>query len=467
MPNRRARRLPSASRLHEAGATGITALLRVRRGVRTVDERHGAELHRRLARPTAALLVLTFVLALAGLTAGRVDARQRSAAAARTAVQATPKASNAAPAPGPVPSAPQPSLDPAPAPAEGQPEAAATSTPPAVAPISGGLPVGKGMWLWQPDQVEGGDVNAMVARAKATGLTHIYVRTGSSVDGFYAQAFLDQVLPAAHAAGLRVIGWDFPYLSDVGSDIERAVSAISYVTPGGHRLDGFAPDIETASEGVALTVDSAVWYGSGLRAAVGAAYPLIATVPNPTDYMVDRYPYAEVTAPFDAIAPMVYWLNREPDSDVATALDRLAPLGKPILPIGQAYDGGGEGGRPGPPTPAELARFLDSAERHGAAGVSFWSWQHATQETWDAIAAAPQFTIPAGPIATLVPAQVRSLQILLTSLGFPAGSTGKWDAATASALMRFQAATGLHATGLLDDATRATLLGPLAPSSRG
>ena len=37
-----------------------------------------------------------------------------------------------------------------------------------------------------PDQAEGGDVNAIVARARATGLTHLYVRTGSSVDGFYA-----------------------------------------------------------------------------------------------------------------------------------------------------------------------------------------------------------------------------------------------------------------------------------------
>jgi hypothetical protein len=247
---------------------------------------------------------------------------------------------------------------------------------------------------------------------------------------------------------------------DVGSDIGRAVAAITYVTPSGQRLDGFSPDIETGSEGVWLTPESAVAYGTGLRAAVGAAYPLIATVPNPTDFMVERYPYAEVTAPFDAIAPMVYWLNREPDTDVATALDRLVPLGKPVLPIGQAYDGGPEGGRPGPPTPDELARFFAAAAQHGAAGVSFWSWQHATQETWDAIATAPQFTLPAGPIATLGADQVRTVQNLLNGLGFATAATGTWDAPTASALMRFQAATGLPVTGLLDDATRASLIGP-------
>ena len=457
MPNRFSRRTRSAARLQEARAASVTAALRVHRGVRDIDERHGPELHRRLARPTAALLVLCFVLALGGLTAGRVDARQRMMASARArASAASPRAEVALPAPGPVPTTPQPILDPVPpAPTP----APAPAPQPAAAPTSG-VPVGKGMWIWQPEQVEGGDVNAIVARATAAGLTHIYVRTGSSVDGFYAQPFLDQVLPAAHAAGLRVLGWDFPYLMDIGADVGRAVAAISYMTPSGHRLDGFSPDIETVAEGVWLTPESAVTYGTALRTAVGGAYPLIVTVPNPTDFMVARYPYAEVTAPFDAIAPMVYWLNREPDSDVATALDRLVPFGKPVLPIGQAYDGGSEGGRPGPPTPSELARFFAAAAQRGAAGVSFWSWQHATQETWDAITTAPQFTLPAGPIATLDAGQVRTLQLLLTRFGFPVAATGTWDAGTASALMQFQAAAGLPVTGLLDGATRASLLAP-------
>ena len=78
-----------------------------------------------------------------------------------------------------------------------------------------------------PDQVEGGDANAIVARAKATGLTHLYVRTGSSVDGFYAAPFLDTLLPVAHAGGLKIIGWDFPYFADIGVDISRAVAAIA------------------------------------------------------------------------------------------------------------------------------------------------------------------------------------------------------------------------------------------------
>jgi hypothetical protein len=200
------------------------------------------------------------------------------------------------------------------------------------------------------------------------------------------------LLPAAHAAGLRVYGWDFPYFRDVAADVERAVSAIRYTTPDGQRIDGFSPDIETNSEGVSLSAANAGAYAAALRAAVGPGVPLIATVPRPSALMQAIYPYAEVLGPFDAVAPMVYWLNRQPDTDVAGALDFLATFGKPVVPIGQAYDGGLEGGRPGPPTPDEIQRFITTAAAHGAVGVSFWSWQHADQSVWQTIAAATQFT---------------------------------------------------------------------------
>jgi hypothetical protein len=246
------------------------------------------------------------------------------------------------------------------------------------------------MWLYMPDQIEGGDVNAIVAKAQATGLTHLYVRTGSSVDGFYAAPFLDALLPVAHAARLRIIGWDFPYFTDIGADISRAVAAISYMTPTGDRLDGFSADIETRFEGVSLSPEGAALYGAALRAAVGPSYPLIATVPRPSAARQGDYPYTEVTAAFDAIAPMVYWIDTPPDEDAAQAVDFLAAFGKPVYPIGQAYDAAAEGGPPGTPTGADITAFINAAAAHGAKGVSFWSWQHASDDIWNAIAGAPE-----------------------------------------------------------------------------
>src|SRR4051812_12680212 len=37
------------------------------------------------------------------------------------------------------------------------------------------LPSGKGMWIYEPAKTEGGNASAIVAKAKATGLTHLWV----------------------------------------------------------------------------------------------------------------------------------------------------------------------------------------------------------------------------------------------------------------------------------------------------
>lgn len=336
--------------------------------------------------------------------------------------------------------------------------------PQAVVPTeAGALPLGKGMWLYLPEEVEGGDVDALVSRARQVGLTHVYVRTGSSRAGFYAQAYLDQLLAKAHAGGIRVYGWDFTYLDDVDADVARSVAAITYTTPSGDRIDGFAADIETASEGTNLTADGAAAYGQRLREAVGPAYPLVAVVPRPSPLNQARYPYEAVIPPFDAVAPMTYWLNRQPDSDVINDVTLLAPFGKPVIPIGQAYDGFAEGGRAGPPPPEEIQRFMTAADQIGAVGVSFWSWQHVTHDIWDTIAAAPEFRWEAKAPGELRIDQVRALQAQLTSLGHPVTATGAWDDATTAALAAYQERAHLPPTGVLDADTLAVILQPFNP----
>lgn len=328
---------------------------------------------------------------------------------------------------------------------------------------AGALPLGMGMWLYVPEEIEGGSVDALVARARQVGLNHVYVRTGSSRGGFYAQDYMNELLPKAHAAGIRVYGWDFPYLHDVDADVDRAVAAVTYTTPSGDRLDGFAADIETASEGTNLTAEGASAYSQRLRAAVGDAYPLVAVVPRPSSKMQTRYPYQSVIPYYDAVAPMTYWLNRQPDTDVVNDVNFLSSFGKPVIPIGQAYDGAPEGGRAGPPPPDEIRRFLAAAQQVGAAGASFWSWQHANQAIWDTLQAAPEFRWEAKPPSELRPDQVRSLQAQLTSLGYSVPASGTWDGVTTDALRAYQERAGLPRSGVLDASTLAVLIEPFNP----
>ncbi len=328
---------------------------------------------------------------------------------------------------------------------------------------AGALPLGVGMWLYVPEEIEGGSVDALVARARQVGLTHVYVRTGSSKGGFYAQAYMDELLPKAHAAGIRVYGWDFPYLDDVNADVSRALAAVTYTTPSGDRIDGFAADIETASEGTNLSAEGATAYAHSLRAVVGEAYPLVAVVPRPSPKMQTRYPYEAVVPHFDAVAPMTYWLNRQPDTDVINDVAFLSSFGKPVIPIGQAYDGAPEGGRPGPPPPDEIRRFLASAQQVGAVGASFWSWQHASQAIWDTVQAAPEFRWEAKPPTELRPDQIRGLQAQLSALGFPVPPSGAWDDLTTGALRAYQERAGLPRSGILDGPTLAVIMEPFNP----
>jgi hypothetical protein len=272
------------------------------------------------------------------------------------------------------------------------------AAPPAPAAPKKWLPSGKGMWIYLPDKTEGGNVPAIIAKARATGLTHLYVRMGSAWDGFNVAPFMDKILPAAHEAGIKIIGWDFPKLDPMGPDIERAKAMINYKTPGGHKIDAFSPDIESPAEGTRLTPENARRYGAALREVAGPDYTLIVTVPRPAPKERPTHPYNEIVAGYDAIAPMIYWLDRQPDTDVAGAMQFLSKYNVPIYPVGQAYDGSPEGGRKGVPPPDELWRFMRFAEKHGAAGVSFWSWQAADQRAWNAVKEAVEFRSPAAAL---------------------------------------------------------------------
>jgi hypothetical protein len=236
---------------------------------------------------------------------------------------------------------------------------------------------GKGLWV-TPFQKSEVDVRSLVAQGRRLGVQSLWIRTGGSRQGYYGDRFLPSLVQAAHAAGLTVVAWDFPALSDPVADARRAQQALAA------GVDAFSPDIETSAEGSYPTPRRVALYLSLVRSAAGSR-PVVATVPRPTPKRLREFPYGAFVPYADVFAPMVYWSCHEPGELVQQSLARLGRL-LPVTPVGQAYDMGPEGGRAGLPSHAETLRFLDAARRGGAIGASLWTVEHAGREQLRALA---------------------------------------------------------------------------------
>jgi hypothetical protein len=244
---------------------------------------------------------------------------------------------------------------------------------------------GKGMWLttWADTHI---NLARVVTQARAAGLHQLWIRTGGSTSGWYGAKFLDRLLPMAHRAGLEVIAWDFPTLSDPAADAARA----ALVTRGrfaGERVDGFSPDIEEIYEGTFDTPRRVAVYLSRVRRDAGDL-PVVATVLRPLDGNLSTRPYRAMAPYVDAFAPMVYWSCNEPGAAALSALRPLSRL-RPVHLIGQAYDMAPEGGRHGMPTAREIWRFVDVAKRAGAVGASLYVYDQTRAAQWRALGAYP------------------------------------------------------------------------------
>ncbi|HEX9696123.1 MAG TPA: hypothetical protein VGB64_07405 [Actinomycetota bacterium] len=264
-------------------------------------------------------------------------------------------------------------------------------------------------------KVAGGDVERIAAHASMQGLSHIFVRVGG-LRGLDTLSEAAAILPAAHARGIKVIAWYFPYFKDVDADVARSVRTIE-TTVDGHSFDGFAADIESAN-GSKLSAQTAGAYSRALRARAPSAY-LIAVPPRPTKHALGYFPYDATMPHYDAIAPMVYWSRFDPAESVASAMQFLSKYGKPVAPIGQTYDMGDEGGPRGNPPPHQIWAFMKESQRLGAPGVSFWSWQHATSPDWwtirsyewttTALPAPPEPSLPCRVFLEMVPSRLANV----------------------------------------------------------
>jgi hypothetical protein len=321
---------------------------------------------------------------------------------------------------------------------------------PAPARTGGPLPgafTGNGMWIWQLEKSDGGNVDAIAARAAAAGVSTVFVKAADGATP-WAQ-FSPLLVGALHQHGLRACAWQFVYGADPAGEAAAATAAV------GAGADCFVIDAESQYEG---RYAAAQKYVTALRGAVGASYPIGLTSFPYVDYH-PNLPFSVFLGPGGAQVnlPQVYWkdIGGTVDAVSAHTLAHNRIYGTPIAPLGQTYQS---------PAPEELRRFRQVWSAYGAAGLSWWSWQASSDAIWGVLgepAPAPEAVPDPGWPALGKGGkgdEVLWLQQHLTATYPTVTATAKFDTATIDAVKALQTAGGLPVTGTTDTATWAAAL---------
>jgi Putative peptidoglycan binding domain len=314
----------------------------------------------------------------------------------------------------------------------------------------GALPValrGNGMWIWELSKTEGGDVDAIGQRAQAAGLATVFVKSSDGSD-FWPQ-FNSTLVATLHAYGLHVCAWQFVYGSHPALEAQAGAAAVA------DGADCLVIDAESDYQG---RYAAAQTFMNSLRAAIGEDYPLALTSFPYVDYH-PGLPYSVFLGPGGAQAnvPQVYWKAIGGGVSAVSAHTWMHNriYGVPIAPLGQAYGG---------TTAADIARFRQIWTAYGVLGMSWWSWQAASDTNWSAIAAAPPAPValadPGWPALQLKAKgdEVVWLQQHLSSADPTVPIDGVFGSQTDQALRSFQLAQALPATGVTDAATWQSVL---------
>ena len=248
------------------------------------------------------------------------------------------------------------------------------------------------------------DPEASVADMKARGVKTLYLQTGrwnkpdpKSSDAFMDRAMMDRWLTAAHAAGVKVIGWYLPAYDDMLRDIRRTRAIAVYRSATGQRFDALGIDVEYKQQMPSLAAWNAaiIEHITRVRALVGSAYPIGAIVPAPLAMAVrpenwTGFPWRPLADAANVFLPMAYWSFRDDCSSVPEHcaygytkgnVEQVRALtGKPNLPI-HVIGGVGDS-----IADADVAQFVSAARAAGAYGGSLYDYL-TTKPAWWAVLA--------------------------------------------------------------------------------
>ena len=181
---------------------------------------------------------------------------------------------------------------------------------------------GLGTWvdLYDYGTGSGLDPSTAVPAMHAHGVRTIYIETAryNSSSAFDFPTAIGAWVEAAHANGMKIVGWYLPaYSTYLNNDVSRTVAIATYRSPAGQGFDGLGIDIEYKTSGQARSA----WFNdiathlARVRTGVTAAFPVGGIIVPPLAMDIypsswSGFPWAALGANANIVIPMGYWSYR-------------------------------------------------------------------------------------------------------------------------------------------------------------
>jgi len=243
---------------------------------------------------------------------------------------------------------------------------------------------GKGCFTWLLNRCEGGDIGELIKRAQEAQMTFLMPKIADGIAETKDNApYLKNLIEMAHAAGIKVIAWQFVYLINPSSEAARAIVELKK-----YPYDGFVINAEGACKNKAAQAEL---YCETLRSAFPKMFMGLSSFRYPTYH--PEFPFNTFLKYVDVNMPQVYW--EDSDGTAGKQLQRSVNefsdghfIQRPILPTGAAYTNG----KGWVAKAADVKAFIEAAEAMDLEAISFWEWYYPRErfpELWDAIVETP------------------------------------------------------------------------------
>lgn len=245
---------------------------------------------------------------------------------------------------------------------------------------------GKWIWVWNYPRCCGGDPVAIAQHIKDASCVGVLVKSGDGGHDFGQGAPIEEILLDLRQQGIQAEPWEYWYLRDTPGD-EYGIPTLTYREEAQHLIATCtktgaafgAIDIEGESENAASPTVNARLALAAVKQALSGLELYYAPLAQPNYH--PRLPYAAMNEFCAGVLPQAYYnsMGVEPERAIELCYDAFASEGltsRPLYPAGAADPG---------VTPNGLIRWSNAAIARGAESLSYWSFEHMTDDLWAAV----------------------------------------------------------------------------------